>query len=196
MNSLLIGFLLKPAVKFTLSYEQLITSIIEKDPERYLVLETVRSIDLPDWLIAAGFVRNAVWDYIYGIKTDLNDIDVIYFCSLDISIERDIEIQKSLLALEPKLPWSVKNQARMHYKNGDAAYSSSKDAMSYWPEKQTSIGVKLDDQNVIEVQHCFDLALQFSGKVNHNPNREKHIFKKRVMQKSWQGIWPKLEIET
>ncbi len=155
----------------------------------------MRSIDLPDCLIAAGFVRNAIWDYIYGIKTDLNDIDVIYFCGSDVSIERDLEIQRSLFAIEPKFPWSVKNQARMHLKNGDAAYSSSKDAMSYWPEKQTSIGVKLNDQNKIEIQHCFDLELQFSGKVSHNSIREKHVFKKRIMQKSWQSIWPKLEIE-
>jgi hypothetical protein len=179
-----------------LKYEQRIASIIEKDQARCLALEIVESIALPDWLIAAGFVRNAIWDYMYDLKTSLNDIDVIYFCSSDVSIDRDLAIQNALVTLEPNLPWSVKNQARMHLKNGDLAYLSTKDAMQYWPEKQTSIGVKLNDQGKIVIQHCFDLGLQFNGKISRNPARETQIFEQRLKQKSWQSIWPKLEVET
>ena len=178
-----------------MNYEQKIISIIKGDYTRCNALEAAASLDLPDWLIAAGFVRNAIWDHVYGVKTDLNDIDVIYFCKTDSSEEYDVELQQRLSGLEPNLPWSVKNQARMHIKNNDAPYLNTKDAMSYWPEKQTSIGVKLDKQGDLVLQHCFRLALQFNGKVDHNPVRTKQIFRERVAQKLWQKAWPKLAIE-
>lgn len=178
-----------------MNYQNIIVSIIEQDRARCLALKAVRSLALPDWLIAAGFVRNAIWDHVYGTKTSLNDIDVIYFCESDISIERDIELQNRLLELQPTFPWSVKNQARMHVKNGDPAYLNTKDAMQYWPEKQTSIGVKYDDQSRVAIQHCFDLELQFNGRVDRNPVRAKEIFEKRLRQKSWKDSWPELTIE-
>ncbi len=54
--------------------------VIETDLIRMDCLRAVRELNLPDWFIAAGFVRNAIWDHIHDLPmTSLNDIDVVYF---------------------------------------------------------------------------------------------------------------------
>lgn len=159
-------------------------------------LRTVRRLDLPDWLIAAGFIRNLIWDSQFFSKVALNDIDVVYFCLTDTSKERDLALEKRLRKLEPDLPWSVKNQARMHLKHGDNPYKSTLDAMRYWPEKQTSIGARLDHSDNVIVQNCFDLSHQFNRHINHNPARSIKVFDDRVSAKNWLKKWPELRIKT
>jgi len=159
-------------------------------------LRAAKSLDLPDWLIAAGFVRNLVWSNVFGKDAPLNDIDIIYHCISDTSEERDSLLERQLYAIEPELPWSVKNQARMHLKNGDAPYANTLEAMAYWPEKQTAIGVMLDSNEDLVLRHSFDLDLQFNGRIDHNPARSVDVFKARVASKGWLQSWPALQVKT
>lgn len=179
-----------------MSYEQRIIELIGSDKLRMKALRAVKTLDLPDWLIAAGFVRNIIWSSLFGNHADLNDIDVIYYCPSDFSEKRDVLLQKQLLSLEPELPWSVKNQARMHIRNGDAPYQNTLDAMAHWPEKQTAIGVTLDHNDNIVLRHGFDLGLQFNSQINHNPARAVTVFNNRVASKRWLQTWPKLQVKT
>lgn len=178
-----------------MNYEQRIIEWVKSDEMRMSALYVVRTLNLPDWAIAAGFVRNLVWDHLFKRKTCVNDIDVIYFCRSDASAERDFTLEKRLRELDSSLPWSVKNQARMHLKHGDSPYQSTLDAMQFWPEKQTSIGVTLNDEGAIVVRHCFDLSHQFSGNIDHNPNRSIEAFNNRVSSKGWLKIWPALRVK-
>jgi hypothetical protein len=42
-------------------------------------------LNIQDGYIAAGFVRNLVWDKLHHIESQpLNDIDVIYWCDIDV----------------------------------------------------------------------------------------------------------------
>ena len=159
-------------------------------------LRAVNSLDLSDWLIAAGFVRNLMWGNVFGQNVSINDIDVIYFCPQDISRDRDLMLEQRLHGLEPDFLWSVKNQARMHLKHGDVPYQSTIDAMQYWPEKETSIGVKLDHLGNVVVRHCFDLCLQFNGSITHNTARSIEVFNGRIADKGWLDIWPALQVKT
>lgn len=177
------------------NYEKKIIELIESDSLRMRALHAVQTLGLLDWMIAAGFVRNKIWCSIYGNEVALNDIDVIYYCSADDSQDRDAAIEKQLRSLEPDLPWSVKNQARMHFNNGDLPYINSLDAMSHWPEKQTAVAVMLDDIGQVVVKHSFPLELQFNGMINHNPARKIEIFKSRVEKKGWLKIWPQLHLK-
>ena len=67
-------------------------------------------------------------------------------------------------------------------------------AMRHWPEKQTSIGVMLDGNNVF-LKHCFDLSFQFNGKINRNEKRPIEVFEDKMVAKNWQSSWPDLQIE-
>lgn len=46
-----------------------ITKIIQADPWMMQVLQAAETLDLPDWWIGAGFLRNKVWDAIEGNET-------------------------------------------------------------------------------------------------------------------------------
>jgi hypothetical protein len=37
-------------------------------------------VDLPDWFVGAGAIRNTVWDYLHGytVPTPLADVDVAF----------------------------------------------------------------------------------------------------------------------
>jgi uncharacterized protein len=67
----------------------LIARIIAEDAVAMEQLRAARTLALPDWCIAAGFVRNRVWDHLHGIVPARApaDIDVIYFDATDTSRE-------------------------------------------------------------------------------------------------------------
>lgn len=56
-------------------------------------------------------------------------------------------MEMQLKQLIPDVPWSVKNQARMHTVNNIPPYLSSVDAISKFPETATALGLKLGDQD-------------------------------------------------
>lgn len=156
-------------------------------------LEVVASLKLPDCYIAAGFVRNLVWDHMHRFdNTPLSDVDVIYFDSTQ-SFNPE-SIQKQLLTMLPRVNWQVKNQASMHIRNGDEPYTSSTDAMAYWPEKETAIGVRLNEIGSIEVAAPFGVQSLFAGHITHNPKRPVAVFERRAKTKNWLGIWPQLKM--
>ena len=53
------------------------------------ILRIVQALQLNDCWIAAGVIRNKVWDYLHNTQTEINDIDVIYFDEFDSSIETE-----------------------------------------------------------------------------------------------------------
>lgn len=172
----------------------LIKKLILNDSTRIRALRAVAQLELKDGWIAAGFVRNLVWDYLHNTSTPLNDIDVIFYCLEDATLKRENQLLGRLRAAEPTFPWSIKNQVRMHLRNGDKPYHSCLHAMSHWPEKQTAIATRLDLHSGIESIHCFSLDELFSFKITHNPKREKATFDQRVTTKRWQKIWPRLSL--
>ncbi|WP_133406559.1 nucleotidyltransferase family protein [Parashewanella tropica] len=170
---------------------------IQNDPVRIQALKIVEFVfnqeGIKEYLLAAGFVRNLVWDRLHDFEqlSPLFDIDVIFYDTHEPSELRDQNLE-TLLKNELSLPWSVKNQARMHVRNGDRPYQSVNDAMSYWPEKETAIGVRLE-KNEIVVQSAFGLDSLFALEVTHNPKRSLDIFYQRVKDKNWLSLYPKLK---
>jgi len=179
-------------------HEELIREWIAGDALRMQALRSARELDLPDWCIAAGFVRNLVWDKLHGYATPtpLDDIDLIYFDPACTSREHDRRLESRLGESAGDLPWSVHNQARMHERNGDAAYLSTLDAMTYWVEEETAVGVRLDAQDHIEVLSAFGLDSLFAGQITPNRNKRNIAveFSARLTRKNWLWIWPKLRV--
>lgn len=175
-------------------YRQLVTWI-ESDPWRMQALHSVSELGLDDWCIAAGFVRNLAWDHLHGYTrpTPLNDLDVIYFDAENITRDSDTEFEQRLLAAVP-YPWSVKNQARMHARNGDKPYRDTAHAMSYWVELETAVGASLDGNNV-QLVAPFGLEPLFRNTITINSWKEKPgDFHRRICEKRWLELWPRLRV--
>lgn len=175
-------------------------ALIAADHWRMRVLGLVRDLCLPDCWVAAGFVRNCVWDHAhrYPASPLPQDIDVIWYDPGQHSPERDAALELTLRQQDDALIWSVKNQARMHRRNADAPYLSATDAMRYWPETATAVGVRLGHGGGIEVAAPFGLADLFDLIVRPTERfrTDKYpVYTERVHSKNWKRMWPKLQIE-
>lgn len=90
---------------------EIVAGIVGRDPAALAQLRAVRALALPDWCIAAGFVRNRVWDHLHGISPARApaDIDVLYYDASDLAKASEAEHETRLDALLPGLPWQVRN---------------------------------------------------------------------------------------
>lgn len=180
-------------------YAQTLKSALLNDERRFRILTRVSDLALPDCWIGAGFVRNTVWDLLNGYKTPetANDVDVIWFDSMNTDLEFDSKIEQRLLSVEPTVPWSVKNQARMHARNGDEPYTSCAHALSFWPETATAVAARLTGVEEIEILAPFGLDDLFQGIVRPTPRFRQDkldLFEKRWREKEWLKKWPFLRI--
>ncbi|WXL25862.1 nucleotidyltransferase family protein [Ectopseudomonas mendocina] len=176
---------------------QQLLAILAADPMRMAVLRQVKALGLPDCWVAAGCVRNAVWDQLHQlpISTPLADIDVIWFDPDQASAEVDARFEQALQQMDSRHNWSVKNQARMHLGNADQPYTSSTDAMCYWPETATAVAVRLGVDEQIEIAAPYGLGDLFNLIVRPTAKfaaEKQPIYTQRQRSKNWAAIWPQL----
>jgi uncharacterized protein len=173
-----------------------LADILTKDPLRYLALTLVRDLNLADGWIAAGFVRDAVWDHLHDRTAvpPTGDIDVIWF-DPDASEQRSKAFEAALITQAPHLCWSVKNQAHMHRRNNDAPYRDARDAMRHWPETATAVAVRLTHDGSIDVAAPFGLGDLFALTLRPAPHFDgarRRIFDDRIQTKQWLRRYPLL----
>ncbi|HHF3067915.1 TPA: nucleotidyltransferase family protein [Vibrio diabolicus] len=171
-----------------------IVDLIKQDPVRVKALECVSKLGLPQCYIAAGFVRNLVWDALHGfdVATPLNDADVIYFSPNENDPTAYLQYESQLKQLMPEINWQVRNQTLMHTRNGDLPYTSSLDAMSYWPEQETAVAIRQVAPDNYECIAAFGYESLFGCCVTHNPKRSRETFENRVNSKGWLVRWSSL----
>ncbi|WP_174615291.1 nucleotidyltransferase family protein [Virgibacillus ihumii] len=185
-----------------LKNEKDILIVINEDDWMMDILTTAKSLNLPDWWVCAGFVRSKIWDILHGYseRTPMPDIDVIYFDDTNISETEEKKLERNLNNMHPNIPWSVKNEARMHLVNKIPSYSSSFDAISKFPETATSLGVKLDERNALTLAapHGVDDLLNLEVKPTDYFKEDKErvaIYEERIAKKNWKSNWDKIKIQ-
>ena len=96
-----------------------LAEIVRTTPALIRVLETMRGLDLPDWLIFSGAVYQPVLNRLTGRPAEhgLNDYDIGYFDASDLSYEAEDRVIRRVAAAFPEplsRPVQVRNQARVH----------------------------------------------------------------------------------
>jgi uncharacterized protein len=178
--------------------EDTLKEIIESDESLMKMLKAVASLQVNDSWICAGIIRGKVWDCIHQCKTPLQDIDVIFYDSANISEAYEKELENKLATLLPGLPWSVKNQARMHKKNNLPPFCSSYEGVAHFPETPTAVAVKIQNEQLI-LMAPYGLEDLFHMVVRPTPKYETqeelhYIYKNRMAEKQWNKIWPDITI--
>ncbi|MBT2641951.1 nucleotidyltransferase family protein [Bacillus sp. ISL-41] len=165
------------------------------------IIQTAGTLDLPDWWICAGFVRSKIWDTLHGFKecTMTPDVDVIYFDPANINEDDEKKLEDELKSHMPVIPWSVKNQARMHVVNQIPPYSSSEDAISKFPETATALGVKLDKENKLVLTAPCGLEDVLHMELKPTPfftetKERAAIYEERLIKKNWTAKWPMVKV--
>ncbi len=163
------------------------------------VLEAARDCDPPDWWIGAGVVRDLVWDELHGgfDPARVKDVDLAFFDAADLSPERDIEVEAALHARLPRVPWEVKNQAAVHtwYEKrfGFAVepLHSTADGVATWPETATSVAVRLDANDDLQVLAPYGLDDLLHGVCRRNSRRVSvEEYRRRLEAKQVTTRWP------
>lgn len=179
-----------------------VIKLIQTDEGMMEIIHAASSLDLPDWWICAGFVRSKIWDTLHGFKesTLTPDIDVIYFEPANIDEDFEKTLEAELKTLMPDVPWSVKNQARMHVVNQIPPYTSSEDAISKFPETATALGVKLDKEKRLILTAPCGLEDVLHMEIKPTPffteTRERAaIYEERLIKKNWTAKWPMVKVQ-
>jgi uncharacterized protein len=178
-----------------------VIKLIQSDEAMMQIIKAASTLNLPDWWICAGFVRSKIWDALHGFKdrTSTPDVDVIYYDQARIDENYEKELEKKLKSMLPDVPWSVKNQARMHVINNIPPYTSSEDAISKFPETATALGVKLDKENNLVltdpcgIEDVLNLEVRPTLFFTETKDRAA-IYEERIIKKNWKAIWHKVKV--
>ena len=167
------------------------------------ILEIIRSLRLEGSWLAAGSVRNFIWNILSG-KPGFDaetDVDVIFF-DPTVSYEKTLQLEMELRKAFPAYSWELKNQVYMHIHSPNTQpYTSSKDAMSKYPECCTAIGLRLLENDKLELFAPYGLADIRAFQVRPTPHfladaERKKLYMERLSKKNWQEKWPQLSFET
>ena len=183
--------------------DQEILERLGQDQDIRAILEIIRSLQLEDSWLAAGSVRNFIWNILSG-KPGFDaetDVDVIFF-DPTVSYEKTLQLEMELRKAFPAYSWELKNQVYMHIHSPNTQpYTSSKDAMSKYPECCTAIGLQLLEDDKLELFAPYGLADIRAFQVRPTPHfladaERKKLYMERLRKKNWQAKWPQLSFET
>ena len=186
--------------KLEVKSEQDISQLIRADKWRIDVLNVAERLDLPNWWIGAGFLRNLIWDAIEGNPPRKErDVDLVYFDLAHKEPEYDWAMDEKLKSESPIAEWEVRNQARMHYVNGFKPYASTEEGISNWVETATCIAVRQRDGK-LEYLFCHgtnDLFNLIARPIEaFKTEALLPVFYGRIEKKKWQVRWPSLQVVT
>ncbi|MEH1874201.1 nucleotidyltransferase family protein [Nostoc sp.] len=135
------------------------------------VLRAIAQLNLPNWWLAGGAVRNTVWYSIFGneCKLGIKDFDIAFF---DIEGNRSQELAAKATLTEqfPHEQFDVKNQASFaRWRPGRTPYTSTEDGITDWLHTATAVGVRLDAQDQWQFFTPYGLDDLFSGIIQPTP---------------------------
>lgn len=170
--------------------------IIAENEHINKIIDTIRLIDYEYLYSTGGTLRNAVWASLHAIETNTKkeDCDIIFYNSSILNKNYEETIRNDLQEIYPKINWSVKNQARMHIRNGHKKYKDILDALKAFPETASAIaiGKKGELLTPYRTKDLLNLTLRPTPFCAKN---ELEVFDRRVLEKKWLIKWPKLKLK-
>jgi len=176
-----------------------IAALVAADARAVAQLRVVRAMSLPDWCIAAGFLRDRVWDALHGLapRRERNDVDVLFFDPADAGRDREADAEARLARAFPDAAWEVRNQARMHVAKGLPPHRDTAHAMTFWLETPTAIGIRLDAGDALAIVAPFgvDDLLDLACRPTPWGATRRAEYEARIAAKRWRANWPRLRFE-
>ncbi|PHV11368.1 hypothetical protein CSQ89_11380 [Chitinimonas sp. BJB300] len=175
--------------------------MIYASPWLMQALYAARELNLSEWCIGAGAVRNLVWDVAHGwepLPHQHSDIDLCYFNAGDIRPERDTALQIMLQQKLPAFKWEVVNQAGVHSWFADyfgyaiPPFTNLSAAVASWPETATAVAVWLDENDGLHIIAPHGLTDLFDLWVRPSPGCNPAAYRARVEAKQYALRWPKV----
>jgi hypothetical protein len=132
----------------------------------------------------------------YGVK----DIDLFYF-DPDTSYDAEDQVIRRAAGLFPRAPpVQLRNQARVHLWYEDhfgipcLPLTSSRDGIDSFASRTHSVGVRLGDDEALELYAPYGLDPMFSFRLVPNPFRDNRATHERKAARQM-ALWPELRFE-
>ncbi|MEO8183023.1 MAG: nucleotidyltransferase family protein [Deltaproteobacteria bacterium] len=179
-----------------------LADIVHKTTWLLRLLQLVKELGPPEAFVAAGAIRDTVWDVLTGRASTgpHADVDVVYWAAAEIEGGSHTH-EMRLRAADPSINWEVTNQATVHLWHWRtrgllvAPLQSVADGLSSWPETATAVGIRLTKEGAVDILAPLGLVDLFALRLRHNPAQEgTDIFWQRVESKRWMQRWPELEL--
>lgn len=186
---------------------QALEAIIRAEPVLMALLHGIRELGLPDGLLAAGAIYNAVWNSLTDrpALAGVRDADIAYFDGSDLSYDaEDAVIRRAAqhFAALP-IPVEVRNQARVHlwfpqkFGTPYPQLTHSAEMMLYYASRPHAVAARLEADGSMTLLAPFGLDDLFGFRMTPNPalnNRATHAAKAARAQASWPEVtivpWP------
>ncbi|MFU2206005.1 nucleotidyltransferase family protein [Streptococcus pluranimalium] len=174
--------------------------LIQKDQQMMTILNVIADLGLKDCWLAAGSVRNYIWNVQSGLPVfdTETDLDVVFYDST-VSYQETQTIENHLKEAHPDYPWELKNQVFMHVHNPDTVgYESARDAISKYPETATAVALRLiDDELELFAPYGLDVISRFE--IHPTPHfkasdKRMAVYNERMARKNWSSKWPQIKI--
>ena len=123
-----------------------------------------------------------------------------YFDPSHLSPDDEAEIEAALRRRLPSVPWDVMNQAaHLWYEQRFGIpvepLASTEDGVGTWPETAACVGVRLLNDDGLEVIAPLGLDDLFDLLLRRNPRRVSlEMFRLRVREERWLERWPRVRV--
>lgn len=176
--------------------ENELLDLIQSDDQMMSLLKIIANLGLKDSWLAAGSVRNYIWNVLSGCQgfDHETDLDVVFY-DPDISDDDTLALESNLKKAYPDLPWELKNQVHMHHHSPETKpYLSARDAISKYPE--TAIALRLNDGR-LELYAPFGLGVISRFEIRPTPHfkassKRMILYHERLAKKAWAKKWPQI----
>jgi uncharacterized protein len=172
-------------------------NITTKAPRNAILLEALRSFNLPQCHLVAGCLFQAVWNHQCGrpLEDGIKDWDVFYFDDADTSYEAEDQVIKAIAArFGPDV--EVRNQARVHLWYGPkygverAPLKSSEAGIGSFLVECSCVGISVETGALVAPYGLGDL---WAGRlVPNQASGTPDLFAAKAA--SYQARWPHLTI--
>ncbi len=179
-------------------------AILRATPQLMQVMETARTLDLPDWLIFSGAIYQPVWNHLTGRPADygLKDYDLGYFDPADTSYEgEDAVIRLVASAFDEPLSSmvEVRNQARVHlwfegkFREPYVPLPNSAEALTRFVAPAFAVGARLETDGSMTIVAPFGLDDLFDMVLRPNPSRPRAAGWAKTVASAL-ARWPELRV--
>ena len=185
--------------------ESPLIGIVNASPTLMRVLTLARDLDLPDWRLVSGAVYQPVWNALTGRDPDygIKDYDLCYFDPDPSWDAEDVQIKRAAAFFPPPLDAlvEVRNQGRVHLwfegKFGEpyAALSCTDDMLERFVCPAFSVGLRLTQDNRIDVAAPFGLEDLFAMRLRPNPRRPINPDGFQKVVNACRARWPEVTVD-
>lgn len=175
--------------------------IVLSDPDLMRLLAAIRTVRLPQWRLVAGCLYQTVWNVLTGRSrgTGIKDYDLIYFDDEDLSWAAEDAVIRWVAAATQTCvgPVEARNQARVHlwfearFGTPYPRLGSADEALRLYASVVHAVGIRLEDDDRLDVVAPFDLTDLFAMVIRPNRALDNALSHTRKAQRV-QAIWPEV----